>query len=131
MLTMRRKQDAPPAPVGSPPSILGRSLVVRGHLESSGEIEVCGQVLGTVNAKRLVLASSGYIEGDVIAQDVLLSGTLNGRVFAVNVTVTASAIVTGRIFHHTATVAKEAKIDGRMPWRPVNFFETLQGLPKE
>ena len=36
--------------------------------------------------------------------------------------------VTGRIFHNTVTVAKGARIDGRMPWRPLNYFETLEHL---
>jgi cytoskeletal protein CcmA (bactofilin family) len=88
-------------------------------------------VFGRVDAKRLVIGLGGYLEGDAVADDVHLCGELNGRIFALSVNVAPSAVVKGRIFHHTATVAREARIDGRMPWRPRNFFETLETLPKE
>jgi hypothetical protein len=53
-----------------------------------------------------------------------------GRVFAPNVIIEAGAEVEGRIFHTTVTVAPGARVTGRMPWRPVNYFETLTTLPE-
>jgi hypothetical protein len=83
------------------------------------------------DAGRMVLGVGGYVEGDVVAREVLLCGRFEGRIFAFNVTIAPSAVLKGRVFHHTITVAKEAQIEGRMPWRPINFFETLGELPKE
>jgi cytoskeletal protein CcmA (bactofilin family) len=111
-------------------SHLARALTVKGVLDTDGELFVLGNVLGRINADRLVLVSGGYVEGDVVARDVLIGGRLNGRVFALNVTVDSSADITGRIFHHTVTVAKGARIEGRMPWRPPSYFETLDQLPE-
>lgn len=113
-----------------PLSNLEESLTVRGIIDTDGELHVLGKVLGRINADRLVLGRGGYVEGDIVARDVWLGGRLNGRVFALNVTVDSTADITGRIFHHTVTVASGARIDGRMPWRPVNFFETLEQLPE-
>jgi cytoskeletal protein CcmA (bactofilin family) len=114
-----------------PTSRLGRALTVRGVLDTDGEILVNGKVLGRINADKLVIESGGYVEGDVVARDVHIHGRFNGRVFAFNVTLESSADICGRIFHHTATVARGARIDGRMPWRPLNYFETFDQPPGE
>lgn len=113
-----------------PLSNLERSLTVRGILDTDGELHILGKVVGRINADRLVLGLGGYVEGDVVARDVWIGGRLNGRIFALNVTLDSSADITGRIFHHTVTVATGARMEGRMPWRPLNFFETLEQLPE-
>lgn len=111
-------------------SHLSKTMVVRGDLESDGEVYIHGSVLGQVCADRLVVGASGYMEGDIIARDVRIEGRLAGRIFALNVTLDSEAEVTGRIFHNTITVAKGARIDARMPWRPPSYFETLEQLPE-
>jgi len=112
-------------------SLLARGLTIRGNLDTTGEVHIFGHVAGRINAGRLELGRGGYVEGDIVAKEVLLCGRLKGRVFALNVTIAAGAILEGRVFHHTIIVDKEAQIEGRMPWRPLNFFETLTDLPKE
>jgi cytoskeletal protein CcmA (bactofilin family) len=99
-------------------------------LDTDGEVFVDGSVLGSINADRFVLGSNGYVEGDVVAREARIGGRLIGRVFAFDVVLDSSADVTGRIFHHTATVEKGAKIEGRMPWRPINYFESFQHPPE-
>ena len=99
-------------------------------LDTDGELRIHGHVLGRVNAERIVIAPGGSVEGDVVATDALIEGRLNGRIFAVNVTLESSAEITGRVFHNTITVARGARIDARMPWRPPNYFETLDQLPE-
>lgn len=109
-------------------SHLGKALKVTGVLETDGELHVQGNVTGRIRAERFVLGSGGYVEGDIVARDVLIEGRLSGRIYALNVTLDSSADVTGRVFHHTVSVAKGARIDGRMPWRPLNFFDSLEQL---
>ncbi len=121
---------APSGTADLPLSKLGKALTVKGVLDSDGEIHIHGSVLGRINADRLIVGSGGYVEGDVVARDVRIGGRLNGRVFAFNVTLDSSADVTGRIFHHTVTVARGARIDGRMPWRPLNYFESFDQPPE-
>lgn len=115
---------------GVPASRLSRGLTITGKLDTDGELHIHGRVLGTVRADRLVIAPGSDVEGDVVAREAQISGRVLGRVFALNVTLDSSAEVTGRIFHHTVEVARGARIDARMPWRPLNFFETLEQLPE-
>jgi len=116
--------------VMEPASRLGQAFRVTGVLETDGELHVHGHVKGRIHADRLVLAIGAYVEGDILARDVRIGGRFNGRIFALNVAVDSSAEVIGRVFHHTLTVDKGARIDGRMPWRPINFFESLKDIPE-
>jgi cytoskeletal protein CcmA (bactofilin family) len=113
-----------------PTSHLAKASRVRGKVETDGEIHIHGIVLGEVRANRLVIAAGGYVEGDVVAWDARIGGQVNGRVFAFHVTIDSSADITGRIFHHIVEVEKGARVEGRMPWRPLNFFESLDQLPE-
>jgi cytoskeletal protein CcmA (bactofilin family) len=130
----RRTLVRPPVPragAPEPAARLGRALTVKGVLDTDGELLVAGRVLGRIYADRLVVTSTGYIEGDVVARDVRISGRLNGRVFAFSVTLDSTADIIGRIFHHIATIARGARIDGRMPWRPLNYFESFVQPPED
>jgi cytoskeletal protein CcmA (bactofilin family) len=133
MLTaLWKKAEIVPEDVPEPDiSVLGKALTIRGRLDTLGEVHIFGHVVGRINVGRMVLGVGGYVEGDIVAREVLLCGRFEGRIFAFNVTIAPSAVLKGRVFHHTITVAKEAQIEGRMPWRPINFFETLGELPKE
>jgi|SRR5579871_169941 len=113
-----------------PASRLGRGSRVTGSLDTEGELQIHGRVQGTIRADRIVIAPGSDVEGDIVARDAQISGRVMGRVFALNVTLDSSAEVTGRVFHHTVEVARGARIDARMPWRPLNFFETLEKLPE-
>ncbi len=126
----RSNGKTPPDGAVLPTSHLGTALTVTGILDTDGEIHIHGNVLGRINAERLVLRFDGYVEGDIVARDVRIEGRLSGRVFALNVVVDSSADITGRIFHHTVTVASGARVDGRMPWRPPNYFDSLEQLPE-
>ena len=111
-----------------PASHLGKALTIKGRLDTPGAIHIDGRVLGQIAADRLIVGAGGYVEGDVVANDVRIGGRFMGRIFARHVTLDSSADITGRIFHHTVTVAKGARIDGRLPWRPLNYFERLEHL---
>ena len=99
MLPLRKRKDLP-ASVSQVPSVVGRSLTIEGTLESSGEIQILGRVIGKVIASRVVIGVAGYLEGDVLTEDMVLSGAFQGRAYAVSVTVAPSAHIRGRIFHH-------------------------------
>ncbi len=91
---------------------------------------ISGQVRGQIAALSVVIAAGGYVEGDIVAEEVVITGRLNGRVFAPTVFIEDGAEVDGRIFHTMVTVARGARVTGRMPWRPLSYFATLEKLPE-
>jgi len=126
VLMTPRGRDAPEPPLSS----LGRSIAVKGILDTEGALTIHGTVQGRIHAERLVVAAGATVEGDVVAREVEIGGRFDGRIFALNVALSESADVTGRIFHNTVSVARGARVDARMPWRPPSYFETLDQLPE-
>ncbi len=112
------------------PSQLGRALTVRGRLDSDGEVHIHGNVRGRISADSIVLGATCVVIGDMVARQIRVCGRFTGRIFALEVTLDASAHVEGKVFHHNVTVARGARIDGRMPWRPLNYFDSLEQLPE-
>ncbi|HEY5047870.1 MAG TPA: polymer-forming cytoskeletal protein [Rhizomicrobium sp.] len=112
------------------PSHLGRAVTVTGRLDSDGEVHIHGNVQGRVSADRIVLGLGGILVGDVVARYIRIAGRFTGRIFALDVTLEDSAQIEGKIFHHNVTVARGARIVGRMPWRPLNYFDSLEQLPE-
>lgn len=134
MFALTRRPDTRKAPArdsgGVSVSRLGKGVKVRGILEIEGELVVSGQVFGRIAALKVTITPDGFVEGDIVAREVVIGGKLEGRVYAPTVLVEVTAHVTGKLFHHTIEVVRGARVDGRTPWRPVNFFETLDHLPE-
>ena len=64
-------------------SIIGPGMRVVGDCETDGTLRIEGKVEGTVRAgKAVVVGKDGNVEGDVITQDAIIGGRVNGKVVA-------------------------------------------------
>lgn len=64
-------------------SIIGPGMRVVGDCETDGTLRIEGKVEGTVRAgKAVVVGKDGNVEGDVITQDAIIGGRMNGKVIA-------------------------------------------------
>jgi cytoskeletal protein CcmA (bactofilin family) len=64
-------------------SIIGPGMRVVGDCETDGTLRIEGKVEGTVRAaKAIVVGKDGIVEGDVITQDAIVGGRVNGKVIA-------------------------------------------------
>ena len=127
-------RNARPVPAAElPASQLGRGLSVSGLIETEAALHIHGTVRGRIDAGLLVIEPTGFVHGDIVADEVRILGRLDGRVFAPKVTIEDGAVIVGRIFHNEVSVSKAARIDpeARMPWRPPSYFQTLVHLPEK
>ena len=72
---------------GSPPesviSLIGPGMKVVGDCETDGTLRIEGAVQGTVRAgKAVVIGRDGLVIGDVVTQDAVISGRVEGSVTA-------------------------------------------------
>lgn len=95
-----------------PPSLISSGLTITGNLESDGEIQVDGTVIGDVKAERLILGEGARILGEVIADDALIRGEVTGCLRVVTVAIERSAKVHGDVYHRTLSVEAGAFIQG-------------------
>jgi len=81
---MARQDEVLPAqPREGVISIIGPGMRVVGDCETDGTLRIEGKVEGTVRAaKAIVVGKDGIVEGDVITQDAIVGGRVNGKVIA-------------------------------------------------
>lgn len=62
-------------------NIIGAGTIIEGEINTNGDIRVDGTLTGKLNVKgRLVLGTSGQIEGEISCQNADISGTINGKI---------------------------------------------------
>ena len=99
--TKRRSGLSHDTPDGSkviaPPSLISPSLRIVANLRSQGEVQIDGTVDGDVLANTLIIGEKGTINGESVADDVVVRGRVNGRIRAGKMQLAKSAHVVGEI----------------------------------
>src|ERR1041384_7317659 len=66
--------------VSSSINLIGAGTVIEGDIRSNGDIRVDGTVYGHIFSKaKVVIGTTGVVEGDVNSQNADLSGTIKGK----------------------------------------------------
>jgi len=108
-------QDLAPrrAPVArSGPSIISADVKMVGKIVSQGELDINGQIDGDVRASALTVGETGAIKGEVVAESVVVRGTVEGRIRARKVQLCTGAKVRGDIFHASLAIEPNAIFEG-------------------
>jgi len=103
-----------PAPVRMVPSIISSDLKIIGDLESSGEVQIDGEVSGDIRARVLLVGESAVIRGEVLAETVRVHGNVYGQIKAKFVNLAKTAHVVGDILHENLSIQEGAFLEGHM-----------------
>jgi len=116
------KSEPAPAPVretaSSPASgaatVLGARAKLVGELSGDDDIVVEGRIEGKIRTdRRVTIAASGDVEGDVLARSVLVAGTVRGQILASErAELAASAVVQGTVQAPKVVIAEGAQLQG-------------------
>lgn len=113
------KKTAPTMKSGSPnnlPSVnmISEGTAVKGTLETKNDIRIAGNVEGEARSDgKLIITSSGKVQGDVHAVDGDIAGNLQGEIRVTNkLIVRQSAVINGDIYTKSLLVEEGAKING-------------------
>ncbi len=61
-------------------NIIGNGTIIKGEIESNGDIRIDGKVLGILKSTgKIVLGQNGIIEGDIFCKQADLSGQVKGK----------------------------------------------------
>ena len=105
-------------------SLVERTLTVTGTIVAPElEVIVKGMVEGVVTARRILIAETGRISGDLRANVVDVAGEVHGRIEAMGVALRSSARVNATIYHHKILIESGATVKGLQPWRPAGYME--------
>ena len=101
------------APKAKPPaSQLSTDLHITGNLKTSGDIQIEGTVDGDIRAHLLTVGEGATVNGECIADDVVVNGRIVGTVRGLKVRLTSSARVEGDIIHKTIAIESGAHFEG-------------------
>ena len=120
------------APKPKPPaSVLSADLHIKGNLQTTGDIQIEGQVDGDIRAHLLTVGEGATVKGELVADDVVINGRIIGRVRGLKVRLTATARVEGDIIHKTIAIESGAHFEGSVQRQDDPLTAATQkGLPK-
>lgn len=86
-----------------------------GSVESEGDIRIDGSLEGTLTTKaKLVVGSTGFIEGDVVCSNAIVEGTVEGKMDVQELLFLKSgAVINGDINTRKLVVEEGARFNGR------------------
>lgn len=62
-------------------NIIGAGTVIEGDIKSEGDVRIDGILNGSLNVKgKLVLGTTGMVEGEISCQNGDISGTISGKI---------------------------------------------------
>ena len=94
-------------------SVLGADLRITGEIMSAGNIEVLGEVDGTITAQGLVVGVEGRVTGIVTADTVEVKGRLDGKVASKTFSLRSTAAVAADVTYAAIVIESGATIEGR------------------
>lgn len=104
----------PKAPETPSVNIIGAGTVIEGDIKSDSDIRVDGTLIGSLITKgKLVLGSTGIVEGEVACQNADISGTINGKIKVVELlSLKATSKLTGDISTNKLSIEPGANFSG-------------------
>ena len=94
------------------PSIISADMVLQGSLNSEGEVQLDGSVEGDIRADSLTIGEDASVEGNVVAETVIVRGKVKGSIRARQVQLAATARMEGDIVHSALSMESGAFFDG-------------------
>lgn len=95
------------------PTIIARDLTIEGNINSSGIIEIEGNVKGTINGNSVILREECFVEGLIISEFLNIRGRFEGSIKAKHIHISSKARVHGEIEYDSLSVEDGAYVDGQ------------------
>lgn len=111
---MAKPEETAVTPRDSVISIIGPGMRVVGDCETDGTLRIEGRVEGTVRAgKAVVVGKDGSVHGDLVTQDAIVGGRVNGTIVAESrLELQATCIVEGEIRARRLKLDEGGQING-------------------
>ena len=103
----------PPRPASNTPSIIGGDVQLKGNLRTTGEVQFDGRIEGDLHCGALTIGESAEVTGGVVANTVVVHGTLMGTIRAKRVQLDRTAKVIGDVWHEDLSIESGAHIEGQ------------------
>jgi cytoskeletal protein CcmA (bactofilin family) len=93
-------------------SSIGSSITIVGKISGTGTVRICGRIEGELHASTILIDDGAQVEGDIVAEQLIIGGRVHGTIHANRVKLNGSAIVEGNIFHRSLSIDENARFEG-------------------
>jgi cytoskeletal protein CcmA (bactofilin family) len=100
-------------------SVIGTGILVTGNIEAEVDLHIEGRVLGDVHCATLILGERGSVTGNVFAERVRVSGSVEGGIETIDLAIEATARVQGDVTYSRLRIANGGIIAGSMTHKPL------------
>ena len=94
------------------PSIISADVVLRGNVNSAGEVQLDGALEGDIKAAMLIVGEKASVKGEIICEIVTVRGRVEGGIRAKQVALASTAHIVGDILHSSLSVESGAHFEG-------------------
>jgi len=105
---------------------IGQSIVFKGELTGDEDLEIDGQVDGTVNLKnhQLTIGANGNLNAEVSAKSIIVIGQVKGDLNATErIEIQATGVVEGDVKAPRLNVQEGAVLNGTIDMSPASMSE--------
>ena len=97
-------------------SIIGPGMKVVGDCMTEGTLRIEGAVEGTVRAgKAVVLGKNGVVDGDILTQDAVVGGRINGSIAAESrLELQATCVIEGEVRARRIKLEEGGRVNGNV-----------------
>jgi cytoskeletal protein CcmA (bactofilin family) len=91
---------------------ISRGLTVVGKIFGEGTVQLFGRIEGEVRASTVLIREGAQVEGDLVAEEVIIAGQVKGTIHANRVKLHSTAVVLGDIVHRSLSIDENARFEG-------------------
>ena len=101
-------------------TIIGPGTLVTGEIKSTGTVRIEGELTGRVECEdTVVVQENGHVKADLIGGQVVVSGTVEGNLFAhERLEVTSQGKIIGNITAPRVSIAEGVIFEGKCTMKP-------------
>ncbi len=85
-------------------SIIGKSLTIKGNIESIGSVDIIGNFVGDGLFNMLNIRECGFVNGKITAENAIINGKLDGDLIVEKLIINKTAVVNGTIKYKTIAI---------------------------
>jgi cytoskeletal protein CcmA (bactofilin family) len=93
-------------------SSISSSITIVGKISGTGTVRICGHIEGELRASTVLIDDGAQVEGDIVAEELIIGGGVKGTIHANRIKLNGSAIVEGDIFHRSLSIDENARFEG-------------------
>ncbi|WCE31049.1 bactofilin family protein [Vibrio sp. SCSIO 43137] len=89
------------------PTIIAEGARITGELTLSSNIQIDGEIKGTIRTEYdVTISPTGHVEGSIYANNAIVNGRFEGEIFAKNIDILSRGDLKGNITCSEVTIAK-------------------------